>query len=92
MQGDAPIFAHQSVQGRLFKMFMNVEAARSLAWRVTLFDGNETSPQVQFSIASKVFSTTTAFDTASAALQIFGGNGLSKEYPIEKILRDARAR
>jgi alkylation response protein AidB-like acyl-CoA dehydrogenase len=28
---------------------------------------------------------------ASGALQIFGGNGLSREYPIEKILRDARA-
>jgi len=90
VQGDAPIFAHQSVQGRLFKMFMNVEAARSLAWRVTLFNATNL-PQVQFSIASKVFGTTTAFETASAALQIFGGNGLSKEYPIEKILRDARA-
>ena len=90
VQGDAPIFAHQSVRGRLFKMFMNVEAARSLAWRVTLFNATNL-PQVQFSIASKVFGTTTAFETASAALQIFGGNGLSKEYPIEKILRDARA-
>ena len=32
-----------------------------------------------------------AFEVASGALQIFGGNGLSREYPIEKILRDARA-
>jgi alkylation response protein AidB-like acyl-CoA dehydrogenase len=38
-----------------------------------------------------VTSTNTAFEVASAALQIFGGNGLSREYPIEKILRDARA-
>jgi acyl-CoA dehydrogenase len=90
VQGDIPIFAHQSVQSRLFKMFMNVEAARSLAWRVTLFNATNL-PHVQFSIASKVFSTTTAFETASAALQIFGGNGLSREYPIEKLLRDARA-
>ena len=36
-------------------------------------------------------STETAFELASAALQIFGGNGLSREYPIEKLLRDARA-
>ena len=42
-------------------------------------------------MASKVTSTNTAFEVASAALQIFGGNGLSREYPIEKILRDARA-
>ena len=36
-------------------------------------------------------STSTAFEVASSALQIFGGNGLSREYPIEKLLRDARA-
>jgi alkylation response protein AidB-like acyl-CoA dehydrogenase len=46
---------------------------------------------VQHSIASKVFCTNTAFEVASEALQIHGGNGLSREYPIEKMLRDARA-
>ena len=48
-------------------------------------------PQLQYAIASKVTATSTAFEVASAALQIFGGNGLSREYPIEKLLRDARA-
>ena len=38
-----------------------------------------------------MFCTSTAFEVASGALQIFGGNGLSREYPIEKLLRDARA-
>jgi alkylation response protein AidB-like acyl-CoA dehydrogenase len=38
-----------------------------------------------------VFSTNTAFEAASAALRIFGWNGLTREYPIEKLLRDARA-
>jgi alkylation response protein AidB-like acyl-CoA dehydrogenase len=71
-------------------MFMKVEAARALARRVGLY--NVTSPPlVQYSIASKVLSTNTAFEVASEALQIFGGNGLSREYPIEKLLRDARA-
>ena len=49
------------------------------------------APQVHYAIASKVMSTETAFEVASAALQIFGGAGLSREYPIEKLLRDARA-
>ncbi len=90
VQGGVPIVEHQSVKARLFKIFMQVEAARALAWRVMLY--NQTNPpQVQYSIASKVFCTTTAFEAASAALQIFGGNGLSREYPIEKLLRDARA-
>ncbi len=90
VQGGVPIFEHQSVKGRLFKVFMHVEAARSLAWRVMLYNSTN-PPLVQYSIASKVFCTTTAFEAASAALQIFGGNGLSREYPIEKLLRDARA-
>ena len=90
VQGGVPIFEHQSVKARLFKMFMQVEAARSLAWRVMLY--NTTNPPlVQYSIASKVFCTNAAFEAASGALQIFGGNGLSREYPIEKLLRDARA-
>ncbi len=90
VQGGVPIFQHQSVRARLFRMFANVEAARSLARRVLVY--NTTSPPLlHYSIASKVFCTNTAFETASAALQIYGGNGLSREYPIEKIMRDARA-
>ena len=38
-----------------------------------------------------MFTTNTAFEVASEALQIFGGNGLTREYPVEKLLRDARA-
>ncbi|MFQ5514460.1 MAG: acyl-CoA dehydrogenase family protein [Myxococcota bacterium] len=90
VQGGVPIFEHQSVRARLFRIFARVEAARSLARRVLLY--NTTSPPLlQYSIAAKVFCTTTAFEAASDALQIFGGNGLSREYPIEKLLRDARA-
>lgn len=90
VQGGTPIFAHQSVKARLFKIFSQIEAARALAWRVMLYNTTN-PPQVQYSIASKVFCTNAAFEAASAALQIFGGNGLSREYPIEKLLRDARA-
>lgn len=90
VQGGVPIFEHQSVKARIFKMFAQIEAARALAWRVMLYNSIN-SPLVQYSIASKVFCTTTAFEAASAALQIFGGNGLSREYPIEKLMRDARA-
>jgi alkylation response protein AidB-like acyl-CoA dehydrogenase len=48
-------------------------------------------PATQYSIASKTFCTEAALEVASSALQLFGGNGLSREYPIEKIFRDARA-
>ena len=90
IQGGLPIFRHQSVKARLFKAFTQVEAARALARRVALYNATQ-PPLVQYSIASKVFCTQTAFEVASGALQIYGGNGLSREYPIEKLLRDARA-
>jgi alkylation response protein AidB-like acyl-CoA dehydrogenase len=90
VQGGRPIIEHQAVRSRLFKMFAKVEAARSMARRVHVL-GAGAVPPVQYSMASKTFATNAAFEVASDALQIFGGNGLTKEYPIEKILRDARA-
>ena len=58
---------------------------RTIIWNLTH------GPRLELAVASKTLATQTAFDVASAALQIFGGNGLTRQYPIEKILRDARA-
>ena len=91
LQGGVPIAQHQSVQSRIFKMFARVEAARGLSRRVIMGNAANAPGNVQYSIASKTLCTQTAFEVASDALQIFGGNGLTKEYPIEKVLRDARA-
>lgn len=89
-QGGVPIIRHQSVRSRIFKMFRQVEAARALNRRVTLSNALN-GPRLEYAIATKVTSTQTAFEVASDALQIFGGNGTSREYPIEKIFRDARS-
>ena len=91
IQGGVPIFEHQSVKARLFEMFRKVEAARALSRRANLYNALNFPPRLEYAVAAKVTSTNTAFEVASAALQIFGGNGLSREYPIEKLLRDARA-
>jgi len=89
-QGGVPIVQHQTVRWRLSEMFRKTEAARSLNRDVVLSNAlNE--PRLEYAIASKVTSTQTAFEVASEAFQIFGGNGTSREYPIEKIFRDARA-
>jgi alkylation response protein AidB-like acyl-CoA dehydrogenase len=90
VQGGVAIIEHQSVRARLFEMFRKVESARALNRRVVMSNATN-GPKLEYAIASKVTSTQTAFDVASSALQIFGGNGLSREYPIEKLLRDARA-
>jgi acyl-CoA dehydrogenase len=91
VQGGVPIIEHQSVKLRLFEMFRKVQAARALSRQVTLYNTMSAPPQLKLAVASKVTATDTAFEVASSALQIFGGNGLSREYPIEKLLRDARA-
>ena len=90
-QGGQAIIRHQNVKYRLFHMFRKVEAARALVRRVAEYNATASRPALQGSIASKVNATQAAFEVASEALQIFGGNGLTREYPAEKLLRDARA-
>ena len=95
MQGGRPIIEHQNVKLKLFDMFTSVEAARSLSRRVWMYNStqrrNLQPSAIEYSIASKILGTESAFRVASQAIQIFGGNGLTREYVIEKIFRDARA-
>ena len=89
--GGQKIALHQNVQHRLFHMFRKVEAARALVRRVATYNATAPLPALQGSTAAKVHATQAAFEVASEALQLFGGNGLTLEYPLEKLLRDARA-
>ena len=92
IQGGVPIIQHQAVKLRLFDMFRKVEAARSHARRVAV--ANAVKPggvPFQYATSVKVLCTQTAFEVASDAIQIFGGNGLTREYPVEKLFRDARS-
>ncbi len=91
IQGGKPLFEHQLIKHKLFNMFMKVEAARAYSRAALIYNLNMNPPSTQYSIASKVFCTNVAFEVANDAAQIFGGNGMSKEYAIEKIFRDARA-
>jgi acyl-CoA dehydrogenase len=91
VQGGQAISRHQNVKLRLFDMFRKVEAARALARRVFVYNSTQQPALLAHSIASKTFCTQAAFECANDAVQIFGGNGLSREYPVEKLLRDARA-
>lgn len=90
-QGGVPIIRHQSVAHRLFHLARKVECSRALAQRVVEYNLTNDPPALHAGMMAKVTSTQHAFEVASDALQIFGGNGLTREYPIEKILRDARA-
>lgn len=89
-QGGLPIIRHQSVAQRLFHMARKVEMSRALTQRVAAFNATAPTPSLASAMMAKVTGTQTAFEVASDALQIFGGNGVTDEYPIEKIFRDAR--
>lgn len=89
--GGVPIIRHQQVAWRLFHMFRKVEAACALSRRVLHYNFQAPVMALQAAMAAKVTATQTAFEVASEAVQIHGGNGLTRDYPVEKILRDARA-
>ncbi len=91
VQGGKPICEHQLVQKRLFEMFTKVEACRRLSRASMVYNDSIPIPALEYAMAAKTFCTQAAFEVASDALQLFGGNGLSKEYQVEKIFRDARA-
>jgi alkylation response protein AidB-like acyl-CoA dehydrogenase len=91
IQGGKPIFEHQNIKLKLFKMFSMVESTRALTRRMALYNAVNYPPSAPHAVASKVLATECAFKVASEAIQIFGGYGLSKEFPVEKMFRDARA-
>jgi acyl-CoA dehydrogenase len=90
-QGGTEIINHQTVQMRTFNLWQKVETSRAITQRVFDYNYSENGPHILASVTSKTQVTDTAFEVASEALQLFGGNGLTREYPIEKIMRDARA-
>lgn len=87
IQGGRPIIEHQAVKARLFEMYRKVEAARAL--NLSVVSHNAVTPKLERAITSKVTSTRTAMEVATEAMMIFGGAGITRENPIEKLMRDA---
>ena len=90
-QGGKLLCEHQLVQKTLFDMFRKVEVSRAMNRAAMQYNLASGTLDLKYSIISKVTATDTAFEVANEAVQLFGGYGLSKEYPIEKIFRDARS-
>jgi alkylation response protein AidB-like acyl-CoA dehydrogenase len=91
VQGGKLLCEHQLVQRKLFDMFIKVESARQLSRAVLVYNAVAMPPVSRHAVASKVYCTQVAFEVAHDAVQLFGGYGLSKEFLIEKLFRDARA-
>ena len=89
VQFGRPIAANQSIQFMLADMVTKIQAARLLTWwsaRVT-----ETGrPFLYESSMAKNFASDVAMEVTTDAVQIFGGYGYIREYPVEKLFRDAK--
>ncbi|SHJ25255.1 Acyl-CoA dehydrogenase [Desulfatibacillum alkenivorans DSM 16219] len=85
------LIEHQDVQKKLFNMFSKVEMMRQMTRAAHVFNQNTSTPAEEYSLICKVHGTQWAFEVCSEAIQIFGATGLTKEYIVEKLFRDARA-
>jgi acyl-CoA dehydrogenase len=86
---DVPIAMHQGVNFMIADMATEIEAARLLTWQAAwLLDRGERA--TLYSSFAKRFSADTAMKVTTDAVQVFGGYGYMKEYPVEKLMRDAK--
>jgi len=85
-----PISAFQAIQFMLADMAIKVEAARSLIYATArMIDSGEKRFSME-SAMCKTFASDIAMEVATDAVQVLGGYGYMKEYPVEKMMRDAK--
>jgi acyl-CoA dehydrogenase len=89
VQFGVPIAMHQAIQFMIADMATKVEAARLLTWKsaVMLDQGQRNT---LLSSHAKRFAADTAMEVTTDAVQVYGGYGFIKEYPVEKLMRDAK--
>jgi acyl-CoA dehydrogenase len=89
VQFGKPIAAQQGIGFKLADMATNVEAAKLLLYRAADLRAQGLKCGMEASIA-KLFASKTAVETATEAIQVFGGYGYTEDYPVERYFRDAK--
>jgi alkylation response protein AidB-like acyl-CoA dehydrogenase len=84
-----PLAAHQAIQFMLADMVIKIETARLMCWKAAWLADQGLPNNLESSIA-KCYATDIGMEVATDAVQILGGYGYSKEYPVEKYMRDAK--
>jgi alkylation response protein AidB-like acyl-CoA dehydrogenase len=86
------IISFQAIQHLLADMATQVEAARALVYAVARYVDHSTNPKEISKVSgmSKVFASDVAMKVTTDAVQIFGGYGYMRDYPVEKMMRDAK--
>ncbi|XP_039763248.1 probable medium-chain specific acyl-CoA dehydrogenase, mitochondrial isoform X3 [Pararge aegeria] len=84
-----PIAQHQAVAFMLADMAIGVETAR-LAWQRAAWMVDHGQKNTVMASVAKAYASEVANKSATDAVQVFGGNGFNTEYPVEKLMRDAK--
>jgi acyl-CoA dehydrogenase len=84
-----PIAEHQAIQMKLAMMASEVEASRLLTWHAAWLQDQGRNATLESSIAKR-YASDAAMRVTDEAIQVFGGYGYMKEYPVEKLHRDAK--
>ncbi|HWQ24536.1 MAG TPA: acyl-CoA dehydrogenase family protein [Gaiellaceae bacterium] len=88
---DVPIAMHQGINFLIADMATEIEAARLLTWQAAwMLDSGYGRKATLYSSFAKRFAADTAMKVTTDAVQVFGGYGYIKEYPVEKLMRDAK--
>ncbi len=90
VQFGQPVASFQAVQHMLADMQTQTEAARALIYSVARFIDSGAKDISRASAMAKLFATDTAMRVTTDAVQVMGGSGYMKEYPVEKMMRDAK--
>jgi alkylation response protein AidB-like acyl-CoA dehydrogenase len=85
-----PIISHQAVQHMLAEMATQIEAARALTYQAARYCDSGAKDMSKYSAMAKLIASETAMRVTTDAVQIFGGYGYMREYPVEKMMRDAK--
>ncbi|BCB96515.1 acyl-CoA dehydrogenase [Dissulfurispira thermophila] len=85
-----PIISFQAVQHMLADMAIEIEAARALIYSVARYIDSGAKDISKPSAIAKTFGTDIAMKVTTNAVQVMGGSGYMKEYPVEKMMRDAK--
>lgn len=85
-----PIISFQAVQHMLADMATEIEAARALIYSVARYIDSGAKDVSKASAMAKVFATDMAMRVTTNAVQVMGGSGYMREYPVEKMMRDAK--
>ncbi|HEY2937927.1 MAG TPA: acyl-CoA dehydrogenase family protein [Gaiellaceae bacterium] len=91
VQFGMPIATNQGINFLIADMATKIEAARLLCWQAAwMIDNGWGRKATLYSSMAKRFAADTAMEVTTDAVQVFGGYGYMKEYPVEKLMRDAK--